>query len=360
LLIQDTNRNTDNPPGKLGKGHSLEDLSCSHEISVGATFKDNSCSLEVSVSTPEDETRLSSSSEEALLDKRLSPSSEEALLDTTPLPIQDTNVSYCAQSNERSSSSIDMRVGGVMKRTIMSNESEVTTTYTVLEVQGNLTPTPYGNLIDAESKSPKRKEGSVMPPQKENNCEDGHVAFNEPPILALSGKLPRTPKKCIKRASKGAHKSHGVHSSTTMKEGVLVSGPEFARMQEKVHRMEVTIKNMKFKMKQMEVTIKKFIEPDGKMGKNKTNQSKKKRKIPQATGKYTPKKNKSARDECLPTVDANFLEKPDSTMKRTISNGMCGGGGEIETLYMHQGLPRQKILDAILAKLMNESEVGRY
>ena len=102
------------------------------------------------------------------------------------------------------------------------------------------------------------------------------------------------------------------------------------------------------------------VKPDGKIGENKTNQSKKTRKIPQATGKETPKKNKSARDECLPTVDANFLEKPDSTMKRTLSNGMCGGGGEIETLYMHQGLPRQKNSDAISGKLMSESKVGRY
>jgi hypothetical protein len=76
--------NADIPPGKLGKGMTLEDLRCS---------------LEVSMSTTEDETRLSSSS-------------EEALLDTTPVPSQDSNGSYCAQSKERPSSSIDTRVGG--------------------------------------------------------------------------------------------------------------------------------------------------------------------------------------------------------------------------------------------------------
>ncbi len=76
--------------------------------------------------------------------------------------------------------------------------------------------------------------------------------------------------------------------------------------------------------------------------------------------KDTPKRKKHAQNDDPYMVDINFPEKSESTMKRTLSSGMCGGGGEIETLCMHQGLPRQRILDAIAAKLMNPSEVGRF
>jgi hypothetical protein len=58
-----------------------------------------------------------------------------------------------------------------MKRTIMSNDTESTSTFTVVEVKGSPAPTPYGKPTDRESRPPKRKEGAVMSPQKAKRAD---------------------------------------------------------------------------------------------------------------------------------------------------------------------------------------------
>jgi hypothetical protein len=106
-----------------------------------------------------------------------------------------------------------------LKRTTMSKNHESTYIFTVVEVNGTPTPTRHGKPVDTASKPPKKKEVVVMPPLNQNSFED-----------SLFGKLQVTPNKDDLKAPKVVRKPHGARFSTTMKEGVLVPGPEFVYM----------------------------------------------------------------------------------------------------------------------------------